>query len=198
MSSAWKAPVSITDRSDTMRINDQILVHQWYRSMPHAETVATRRRKKTSTTRHREVRTCKRLRIFTRFWSYVRAVCNFFLGGGSYEKKEKKKSPPKVIWEECVAVAQVRNKVPTVYNGTPQMHPKTALSHSNTSIPRPTPLTAPNGIRIHSAVLPQYTFRTHSRHTDTRTVRLDKRHVYSNSAYACSISSERRAKKSAQ
>ena len=30
----------------------------------------------------------------------------------------------------------------------------------NTPIPRPTPLTTPNGIRIRSAVLPQCTFRT--------------------------------------
>jgi len=44
--------------------------------------------------------------------------------------------------------------------------PKTALPlrwsppTSNTPIPRPTPLIIPNGIRIQSAVLPQYTFRT--------------------------------------
>ena len=31
---------------------------------------------------------------------------------------------------------------------------------SNTPIPRPTQLTTPNGIRIQSAILPQYTFRT--------------------------------------
>jgi len=40
---------------------------------------------------------------------------------------------------------------------------------SNTPILRPIPLTIPNGIRIHSAVLPQYTFRTDrptDRHTD--------------------------------
>ena len=35
-------------------------------------------------------------------------------------------------------------------------------------VPRPTPLTTPNGIRIRSAVLPQYTFRT-DRHTDRPT-----------------------------
>ena len=35
----------------------------------------------------------------------------------------------------------------------------------NTPIIRPTPLTIPNGIRIHSAVLPHYTFR----HTHTQT-----------------------------
>jgi len=54
------------------------------------------------------------------------------------------------------------------YNGTSQIHPKTAPSHStittpsNTPIPCPTPLTTPNGIRIQSAVLPQCTFRTHT------------------------------------
>jgi len=41
---------------------------------------------------------------------------------------------------------------------------------SNIPIPRPTPLTIPNGIRIQSAVLPQYTFRRDTqtdRHTQT-------------------------------
>jgi len=33
---------------------------------------------------------------------------------------------------------------------------------SNTPIPRPIPITISNGIRIQSAVLPQYTFRTHT------------------------------------
>jgi len=41
---------------------------------------------------------------------------------------------------------------------------------SNTPVPRPTQLTIPNGIRIHSAVLPQYTFRT-DRPTDRPTHR---------------------------
>ena len=52
---------------------------------------------------------------------------------------------------------------PTGYNGTHQIHPKTAPSpqrSSNTPIFRPTPLTTLNGIRIRSAVLPQYTIRT--------------------------------------
>jgi len=39
--------------------------------------------------------------------------------------------------------------------------PSMTTTPSNTSIPRPTPLTIPNGIWIHSAVLPQYTFWTH-------------------------------------
>ena len=32
--------------------------------------------------------------------------------------------PPKVIWKECVALAQLCNKVPIGYKGTPQIHPK--------------------------------------------------------------------------
>ena len=70
---------------------------------------------------------------------------------------------PKVIWEERVALAQLRNKVPIGYNGTLQIHQKTAPSLrrspplSNTLITRSTPLTTLNGIRIQSAVLPQYT-----------------------------------------
>ena len=58
--------------------------------------------------------------------------------------------------------------------GCPKFTPKTVPSPStittpfNTPIIQLTPLTIPNGIRIHSAVLPQYTFRqTHRRtHTD--------------------------------
>ena len=50
------------------------------------------------------------------------------------------------------------------YNGTPQIHPpnfpRRSRPPSNTPIPRPTPLTFPNSIRIHSAVSPQYTLRT--------------------------------------
>ena len=40
---------------------------------------------------------------------------------------------------------------------------------SNTSIPQLTPFTTPNGIRIQSAVLPQYTFRT-DRQTDRKVI----------------------------
>jgi len=35
-----------------------------------------------------------------------------------------KTSPPKVICEDRVALAQVRNKVPIGYNGTPHINPK--------------------------------------------------------------------------
>ena len=60
--------------------------------------------------------------------------------------------------------AQLCNKVPISYNWTPKIHPKSAPSPSmitipsNTSVPWTTPLTIPNGIRIHSAVLPQVLF----------------------------------------
>jgi len=60
------------------------------------------------------------------------------------------------------------------YNATPHIYTKiaptpwTITTPSNTPIPRLTPFTIPNGIRIHSAVLPQYTFRT-DRQTDKPT-----------------------------
>ena len=38
--------------------------------------------------------------------------------------KVKELVRPKVIWEERVAVAQLRNKVSICYNGTPQTHPQ--------------------------------------------------------------------------
>jgi len=59
---------------------------------------------------------------------------------------------------------------PMLTMGSPQFTHKTAPSIrrlpslSNTHIPRLTVLTIPNGIWIHSAVLPQYTFQT-DRHT---------------------------------
>jgi len=58
-------------------------------------------------------------------------------------------------------------KSPIGYNGTLQIHPppnplplRRSLLPSNTPITRLIILTIPNNIRIHSAVLPQYTFRT--------------------------------------
>jgi len=57
---------------------------------------------------------------------------------------------------------------PIGYNGTPKIHqqtqnfpfPSTITTPFNTPIPRQIQLTTPNGIRIQSAVLPRYTFRT--------------------------------------
>jgi len=59
-------------------------------------------------------------------------------------------------------------KAPLVTIGRPKLkiHPQNCPSLrrspplSNTPIPRPTPLTTPNGIWIKSAVLPQYTLQT--------------------------------------
>jgi len=81
-------------------------------------------------------------------------------------------SPPNVIWDERVATphASCTNScaMPTTDEsnhsamGTlPSPSPWGMWTPSNTTIPRPTPLTIPNGIRIQSAMLPQYTFRTH-------------------------------------
>jgi len=55
-----------------------------------------------------------------------------------------------------------------------------------------TPLIIPNGIRIHSDILPQYTFQT-DRLTDRQTDRWDRRQLDSMSAYARYIDRERRA-----
>ena len=76
---------------------------------------------------------------------------------------------------------------PIGYNGTPQI-PKLPLSlrqspsPSSTPIPQPTPLITPNGIRIHSSILPQCTFRT-NRHRQTN--RWSRRQVSKNTASAC-------------
>jgi len=64
---------------------------------------------------------------------------------------------------------------------------------SNIPIPQPIPLTAPNCIQIHSAVLPQYTFQTQTdRETDKETERQtdDKWQVYSNSTHTLLIVSD--------
>jgi len=60
---------------------------------------------------------------------------------------------PKVIWEEYVVLAQLRPKFnPKMPFSLRQEPPH--LKH------RPTPLATANGIRIHSAILPQYTLQT--------------------------------------
>jgi len=89
---------------------------------------------------------------------------------------------PKVIWKECVALAQLCKKVPICYNGMPQIHTKTAPSpsmittRSNKPVPRLIPLTTPNGIRIQSAIR----HNTLSRQTD----RWDRRQLCTDSAWA--------------
>ena len=59
----------------------------------------------------------------------------------------------------------------------------------NTPIPRPTPLTTPNGIQIQSAVLPQYTLRT-----DRPTDMWARREVCTKTVYALYIDSSDAAK----
>ena len=82
---------------------------------------------------------------------------------------------------------RVRCKGPIGYNGMPKIQPpKLPLpfdDHHPHPIPisRPTPLTTSNGIWIHSAVLPQYTFQT-DRQTDTDTHRWARRQVCNTSA----------------
>jgi len=80
-------------------------------------------------------------------------------------------SPPQTPARSLYALTHsYATKAPLV-TGRPKFIPKTApysstiTTPSNTPIPWPTALTTPNGIRIHSAVLPQYTLRT-DRQTD--------------------------------
>jgi len=60
---------------------------------------------------------------------------------------------------------------------------------SNTLISRPTLLTTPNGIRIHSAVLSQYTFRR-DRQNDWLTNKWSRQQTCTKSAYALLINSD--------
>ena len=64
-------------------------------------------------------------------------------------------------------------KIPRLQWDAPHLglpFPPTIYTPSNTLIPRLIPLTIQNGIRIQSAALPQYTFRT-DRQTDKKTDR---------------------------
>jgi len=86
-----------------------------------------------------------------------------------------KSSPPNnlygtpIDWVANSSATQSLNPSPAFSKSmkSMQIHPQNCLfpydDHhpSNTPIHRPTPLTTRNSIQIHSAVLPQYTFRTH-------------------------------------
>jgi len=76
---------------------------------------------------------------FFLFWAHM-------LTSGSYREQVL----PKVIWEKCVTLTQLRNKV-LVWD-VPKFTPKT--------------VTTLNNIRIQSVILPQYTFQTDGQ-TDT-------------------------------
>jgi len=109
------------------------------------------------------------------------------------------KSTPKLIWEERVTLVQVCKKYLLVSWDAPYLPPKLPIplrrspSPSNTPIPWPTPLIIPNGIRIHSAILPQYTFRTEGTthtHPHPQIDRWDRWQVYSSSIYTLLIVSD--------
>jgi len=67
-----------------------------------------------------------------------------------------------VIWEQCITIPIGYNRMLQIHQSPTKTAPSLRRSPppSNTLIPRPTPLTTPNGIGIQSAVLPQYTFWT--------------------------------------
>jgi len=78
---------------------------------------------------------------------------------------------------DLLTYAQLCKKVPLVTVGCPKFTHKNCPfpfynNHpSNKPIPRPTPLTIANGIRIHLAILPWYTFQTQTdKHTDRQMV----------------------------
>jgi len=57
---------------------------------------------------------------------------------------------PKVIWEECVALAQLRNKVSIDYNGTPNIYPQSELPLPLRRLPPHPHLMHPSLDRPHS------------------------------------------------
>jgi len=94
------------------------------------------------------------------------------------------KSSPKSFGKSASLSHGYTTKSPVVTTGRPKFTPQLPLPfdvHHPIQY-RPTPLTVPNGIRIHSAILPQYSFRTHTdrpTHTQTHrpTDRWDRRQV---------------------
>jgi len=84
------------------------------------------------------------------------------------ENKKSQSSLGRAVSPPLMAENKYTTKSLLVTVGCPIFTLKTAPSHrrsiypSNTPIPRPTPLTTPNGILIQSAVLPLYTFGTHT------------------------------------
>jgi len=97
-------------------------------------------------------------------------------------------SPPKVIWEESVALAHLRNRVPTGYNETSQIHPKAAPSPFDDYHPY---LIHPSIDRPHSpsqtasgSNQPFSTVHFPDTQTDRQTDRCARRQVYAISAYA--------------
>ena len=68
--------------------------------------------------------------------------------------KNVKQALPKVIWQEHVALTQLRYEVPNGYCWTPKIHPQncpfpsTITTPSDTAIPRLIQLTTLNGMRI--------------------------------------------------
>jgi len=110
-------------------------------------------------------------------------------------------SPPQTTaWSVHALSHNHATKSPLVTMGRPKFTPKMSLPFRrsllppNTPIPRPTPLTIPNGIRIQLAVLPQYTFWGHrpiDRLTHKPTDRWDRRQLDSMSTYARYIDRQR-------
>ena len=91
--------------------------------------------------------------------------------------KHRKQVFPKVIWEERVALARLHNKVPSGYNGTPQIHPTTAPSIRR-SPPYPIPTDPTHRPKRHPDPLSHFatiqfsdTHRQTDTHTDTQTDR---------------------------
>jgi len=107
-----------------------------------------------------------------------------------------------VIWEDRVPLAQLCNKVPFGFNGTPQIHPQNCsftfddhrlhLIHSSLDRPHSSTQTASRSSQpfCHSTLVGH---TQSDRPTDRQTERWDRRQVYTVSAYARYIDRERRA-----
>ena len=128
-----------------------------------------------------QLRRTRLLDVDTHVARIVVAVLDLHLTLPPTTTTTKSTSPPKVIWEERVAV-------PIGYNGTPQSSPsklplllRRSPTLSNTPLPRPTPLTTkwhPDPISRFATV--HFPDRQTERHTDTQTDRWDRRQTCKN------------------
>ena len=110
-------------------------------------------------------------------WFFAKSLLHFskFLVNANFDLVTKyfwrKKNNDSVdilsVWKYCQLFTHESNT--SLFKKTPEKrHSNQWGTPSNTPIPRPTPLTTPNGIQIQSAVFPQF---THRGQTDRQTDR---------------------------
>ena len=114
---------------------------------------------------------------------FFRQTQNKLIDTFNFRREIKRKNNKSQSNLGTAASPPLTQRIPLVAMGCPHLSPKLPLHlrrspfPSNTPIPRPTPLTTPNGIQIQAAVLPQYTLRHADRPTDRQSDRQTDRPI---------------------